>query len=151
MSAWANSGLVQRSKNKRYSIRLPYFFWMHLSSAISRKARLRIIRTSYIIRMTTPQSAERGHLLMDESDKSALQLLAKLAQQLASLQGECCELRRELDYATKVQQEQLEQLAALKARYDQLCRERDAFRKALEEQLTLNPAFCVMPDPNTEH
>ena len=33
------------------------FFWMHLSSAISRKARLRIIRTSYIIRMTTPQSA----------------------------------------------------------------------------------------------
>jgi hypothetical protein len=45
----------------------------------------------------------------------------------------------------------LEQLAALKAKYDQLCRERDAFRKALEEQLTLNPAFCVMPDPNTEH
>jgi hypothetical protein len=45
----------------------------------------------------------------------------------------------------------LEQLAALKAKYDQLCRERDAFRKALEEQLTLNPAFCVMPDLNTEH
>ena len=66
-------------------------------------------------------------------------------------QRECSELRRELDDATKVQQEQLEQLAALKAKYDQLCRERDAFRKALEEQLTLNPAFCVMPDLNTEH
>jgi len=88
---------------------------------------------------------------MDGSDKSPLELLTKLAQQLASLQGECCELRRELDYATKVQQEQLEQLAALKAKYDQLCRDRDAFRKALEEQLTLNPAFCVMPDLNTEH
>ena len=88
---------------------------------------------------------------MDEFDKSPLELLAKLAQQLASLQRECNELRRELDDATKVQQEQLEQLAALKAKYDQLCRERDAFRKALEEQLTLNPAFCVMPDPNTEH
>jgi hypothetical protein len=50
-----------------------------------------------------------------------------------------------------VQQEQLTQLAALKAKYDQLCRERDDFRKALEEQLRLNPAFCVMPDPNTEH
>ena len=126
------------------------FFWMHLSSAISRKARLRIIRTSYIIRMTTPQSAARV-LLTDEFDKSPLELLAKLAQQLASLQRECNELRRELDDATKVQQEQLEQLAALKAKYDQLCRERDDFRKALEEQLTLNPAFCVMPDPNTEH
>ena len=90
-------------------------------------------------------------LLMDEPDKSPLELLAKLAQQLASLQRECSELRRELDDATKVQQEQLEQLAALKAKYDQLCRQRDAFRKALEEQLTLNPAFCVMPDPNTEH
>jgi hypothetical protein len=45
----------------------------------------------------------------------------------------------------------LEQLAALKAKYDQLCRERDAFRKALEEQLTLIPAFCAMPDLNTEH
>ena len=88
---------------------------------------------------------------MDESDKSTLELLTKLAQQLASLQRECSELRRELDDAAKVQQEQLEQLAALKARYDQLCRERDAFRKALEEQLTLNPAFCVMPDLNTEH
>jgi len=116
------------------------------------EGKVRIIRTSCIIRMTTPQSAERGQiLLMDESDKSALELLAKLAQQLANLQRECSELRRELDDATKVQQEQLEQLAALKAKYDQLCRERDAFRKALEEQLTLNPAFCVMPDPNTEH
>ena len=64
---------------------------------------------------------------MDESDKSPLELLAKLAQQLASLQRECSELRRELDDAAKVQQEQLEQLAALKAKYDQLCRERDAF------------------------
>ena len=43
---------------------------------------------------------------MDESDKSPLELLAKLAQQLASLQMECSELRRELDDATKVQQEQ---------------------------------------------
>jgi len=50
-----------------------------------------------------------------------------------------------------VKQEQCTQLAALKAKYDQLCRERDNFRKALEEQLRLNPAFCVMPDPNTEH
>ena len=106
---------------------------------------------SYTIRTTTPQSAERARvLLMDESDKSPLELLAKLAQQLASLQRECSELRRELDDATKVQ-EQLEQLAALKAKYDQLCSERDAFRKALEEQLTLNPAFCVMSDLNTEH
>jgi len=32
---------------------------------------------------------------------------------------------------------------------EQLCRERDDFRKALEEQLRLNPALCVMPDPNT--
>ena len=88
---------------------------------------------------------------MDEADKSSLALLAKLAQQLASLQRECSELRQELDDATKVQQEQLEQLAALKAKYDQLCRQRDAFRKALEEQLRLNPAFCVMPDFNTEH
>ncbi|MGB9411173.1 MAG: hypothetical protein WCB26_08130 [Pseudolabrys sp.] len=98
----------------------------------------------------SPRNAARV-FLMDESNKSPLELLAKLAQQLASLQRECNELRRELDDATKVQQEQLEQLAALKAKYDQLCRERDAFRKALEEQLTLNPAFCVMPDPNTEH
>jgi hypothetical protein len=90
-------------------------------------------------------------LLMDESDKPKLELLAKLAEQLASLQRECSELRRELDERIKVQQEQLKQLAALKAKYDQLCRERDDFRKALEEQLTLNPAFCVMPDPNTEH
>ena len=110
------------------------------------------MRTSYIIRMTTPQSADVARvLLMDESDKSPLELLAKLAQQLASLQRECSQLRRELDDATKVQQEQLEQLAALKAKYDQLCRERDAFHKALEEQLTLNPAFCVMSDLNTEH
>ena len=90
-------------------------------------------------------------LLMDEFDKTRLELLAKLAEQLASLQRECSELRRELDERIKAQQEQLTQLAALKAKYDQLCRERDDFRKALEEQLRLNPAFCVMPDPNTEH
>jgi predicted phage-related endonuclease len=90
-------------------------------------------------------------LLMDEFDKPRLEYLAKLAEQLASLQNECSELRRELDERIKMQQEQLTQLAALKAKYDQLCRERDDFRKALEEQLRLNPAFCVMPDPNTEH
>src|SRR5262245_27979813 len=90
-------------------------------------------------------------LLMDEFDKPRLELLAKLAEQLASLQRECSELRRELDERIKVQQEQLTQLAALKAKYDQLCRERDDFRRALEEQQRLNPAFCVMPDPNTEH
>ena len=88
---------------------------------------------------------------MDEFDKPLLALLAKLAEQLAGLQRECSELRRELDEHIKVQQEQWTQLAPLKAKYDQLCRERDAFRKALEEQLRLNPAFCVMPEPNTEH
>ena len=56
--------------------------------------------TSCTIRMTTPQSAARV-LLMDEFDKSPLELLAKLAQQLASLQRECNELRRELDDATR--------------------------------------------------
>jgi hypothetical protein len=60
---------------------------------------------------------------MDEFDKPRLELLAKLAEQLASLQRECSELRRELDEHIK----------------------------ALEEQLRLNPAFCLMPDPNTEH
>jgi predicted phage-related endonuclease len=90
-------------------------------------------------------------LLMDEFYKPRLELLAKLAEQLASLQRKCSELRRELDEHIKVQQEQWTQLAALKAKYDQLCRERDDFRKALEEQLRLNPAFCVMSDPNTEH
>ena len=66
-------------------------------------------------------------LLMDEFDKTRLELLAKLAEQLASLQRECSELRR--DERIKVQQEQLTQLAALKAKYDQLCRERDDFGK----------------------
>ena len=61
---------------------------------------------------------------MDEFDKPRLELLAKLAEQLASLQRECSELRRELDERIKAQQEQLTQLAALKAKYDQLCRER---------------------------
>jgi chromosome segregation ATPase len=51
---------------------------------------------------------------MDEFDKPRLELLAKLAEQLASLQRECSELRRELDEHIKVQQEQLTQLAALK-------------------------------------
>jgi septal ring factor EnvC (AmiA/AmiB activator) len=89
--------------------------------------------------------------LLVGSECGRLELLAKLAERLASLQRECSELRRELDEHIKVQQEQCTQLAALKAKYDQLCRERDNFRKALEEQLRLNPAFCVMPDPNTEH
>ena len=105
-----------------------------------------------MMRMISQQSMERGRvLLMDEFDKPRLELLAKLAEQLAILQRECSKLRRELDGRTKVQEEQWKQLAALKARYDQLCRERDDFRKALEEQLRLNPAFCIMPDPNTEH
>ena len=47
---------------------------------------------------------------MDEFDKPRLELLAKLAEQLASLQRECSELRRELDERIKVQQQQLTQL-----------------------------------------
>ena len=104
-----------------------------------------------IICVSSSRDVAARVLLMDEFDKTRLELLAKLAEQLASLQRECSELRRELDERIKAQQEQLTQLAALKAKYDQLCRERDDFGKALEEQLRLNPAFCVMPDPNTEH
>ena len=87
---------------------------------------------------------------MDEFDKTRLELLAKLAEQLASLQRECSELRRELDEHIKVQQEEWTQLAALKAKYDQLCRERDDFRKALEEQLSSIRRFalCPIPTPN---
>ena len=43
-------------------------------------------------------SALGQKILMDEADKSPLELLAKLAQQLASLQRECSELRREPDH-----------------------------------------------------
>src|SRR5262245_15313882 len=57
--------------------------------------------------------------LRDSYCSQPLELLAKLAEQLASLQRECSELRRELDERIKVQQEQLTQLAALKAKYDQ--------------------------------
>src|SRR5262245_18029389 len=66
MSALGRSGHLQRKTacplypGSALHLDTLVFFWMHLSSAISRKARLRIIRTSDIIRMTTPQSAERG-------------------------------------------------------------------------------------------
>ena len=69
---------------------------------------------------------------MDEYNKPRLELLAKLAEQLASLQRECSELRRELDEHIKVQQEQCTQLAALKAKYDQLCYARSQHRTLVE-------------------
>jgi hypothetical protein len=102
--------------------------------------------------MTTPQSAERGQ---SSPDGWARQITARAPRQARSAagkpaKGSVASCAAKLDERIKVAT-QLTQLAALKAKYDQLCRERDDFRKALEEQLRLNPAFCVMPDPNTEH